>query len=90
MEPAMFAPILKDLHARDGVYSVLGNHDWWYNGTKVSAALEQNGIKVLEDQFVEVNHQGSSFWLVGLADLWTRPQRIQISSHTFLSASACC
>ena len=77
IEPAVFAPILRDLHARDGVYSVLGNHDWWYNGTKVSAALEQNGIKVLEDQFVEVNHQGSSFWLVGLADLWTRPQRIE-------------
>jgi uncharacterized protein len=77
IEPDVFAPILKDLRAPDGVYSVLGNHDWWYNGTRVRFALEQNGIKVLEDQVVEVKHQGSSFWLVGLADLWTRPQRIE-------------
>ena len=76
VEPEVFGPILKDLRAPLGVYSVLGNHDWWYSGAKVRKALEQNGIKVLENESAKVDARGTSFWLVGLADLWTRPQRI--------------
>src|SRR5215212_2642208 len=55
MEPEVLAPILKDFSAPLGVYSVLGNHDWWYGGRKVRGALEQNGIKVLEDEVVQLN-----------------------------------
>jgi predicted MPP superfamily phosphohydrolase len=76
VEPEVFGPILKDLHAPLGVYSVLGNHDWWYSGMKVRRGLEQNGIKVLENEAAQVDVRGTSLWLVGLADLWTRPQRI--------------
>jgi predicted MPP superfamily phosphohydrolase len=76
MEPEVFAAILKQFRAPLGVYSVLGNHDWWYDGPKVRAALEQNGIKVLDDEVLKINARGTSFWVVGLADLWTRPQRI--------------
>jgi predicted MPP superfamily phosphohydrolase len=77
VEPEVFAPILKDLSAPLGVYSVLGNHDWWYDGKHVRRALEQNGIKVLEDEVVQLNARGTSLWLVGLADLWTRQQHIE-------------
>jgi predicted MPP superfamily phosphohydrolase len=76
MEPEVFAPILKDLHAPLGIYSVLGNHDWWYDGNKVRRALEANGIRVLDDEIFEVKGRETSFWLAGLADLWTRPQHI--------------
>jgi len=76
MEPGTFSAILKDFRAPLGVYSVLGNHDWWYGGLVVRAALEANGIKVLEEEVVEVTGRGKTFWLVGLADLWTRPQHI--------------
>jgi len=77
VEPEVTAAALKDLRAPLGVYSVLGNHDWWYNGTKVRAAFEQNGLPVLDNEVAEIKWRNSSFWLVGLADLWTRPQRIQ-------------
>ena len=43
---------------------------------RVRRGLEANGIKVLDDEVLEVPARGSSFWLAGLADLWTRPQRI--------------
>lgn len=76
IEPEVFAPILKNFSAPLGVYSVLGNHDWWYDGMRVRRALEQNGIKVLENETLRVERSGRSFWLVGFADLWTRPQRI--------------
>ena len=74
--PEVFAPILKDLTAPHGVYSVLGNHDWWYNGRKLREVLEQNGLKVLENEVTQLNPRNRSLWLVGLSDLWTRPQRI--------------
>jgi predicted MPP superfamily phosphohydrolase len=74
--PEVFGPILKDLHAPLGVFSVLGNHDWWNNGMKIRRILEQNGIKVLDNEAAQVDARGTSLWLVGLADLWTRPQRI--------------
>ena len=77
MEPQEFGPILKDLHAPLGVYSVLGNHDWWYSGPAVRSGLEQNGIRVLEDEAIQLNARGTSLWLVGLADLWTRPQKVE-------------
>ena len=76
VEPEVTAAALKDLKAPSGVYSILGNHDWWYSGEKVRRAFEQNGIHVLEDEVAEVKWRDKSFWLVGLADLWTRPQHI--------------
>ncbi len=74
--PEVFAPILKDLHAPLGVYSVLGNHDWWFDGLRVRRLLEQNGIKVLDNEVLRVDARGSSLWLAGLADFWTRTQLV--------------
>ena len=82
VEPDVFGPILKDLHALLGVYSVLGNHDWWYSGARVRSGLEQNGIKVLENESAKIDARGTSFWLAGFADLWTRPQRIDTALAT--------
>ena len=76
MEPEVFGPILKDLQAPVGVYSVIGNHDWWHDFARVRRGLEQNGIKVLENEVTHVNARGTSLWLVGLADLWMGPQNV--------------
>lgn len=77
MDPEVFAPILKEFRAPLGVYTVLGNHDWWFNGERVRRALDANGIKVLENDVARIEMRGTSFWIAGLADLWTRPQRVQ-------------
>jgi len=77
VQPEVLAPVLKDFRAPLGVYSVLGNHDWWYNGQRVRRALEANGMKVLDEEAVELKTRGTSLWLVGLADLWTQPQHIE-------------
>src|SRR5438552_3620951 len=65
VEPEVTAAALKGLHAPLGVYTVLGNHDWWYNGQRVWRAFESQGIRVLENDVAEVHWQGGSFWLVG-------------------------
>ncbi|HEY5838174.1 MAG TPA: metallophosphoesterase [Pyrinomonadaceae bacterium] len=74
--PEIIANHLKYLQAPLGVYAVLGNHDWWDNGDEVRRALEQAGIRVLENDVSEVKRGGTSFWLAGLADIWTRPQQV--------------
>jgi predicted MPP superfamily phosphohydrolase len=76
VEPELTAVAMKSLQAPLGVYAVLGNHDWWYNGGRVRGAFEANGIPVLDDEVTEIKWHDGSFWLVGLADFWTRPQHV--------------
>lgn len=71
VEPEMIADELKNLRARRGVYAVLGNHDWWYDGTRVRRALERAGIRVLENEAAPLQSGDQMLWLVGLSDLWT-------------------
>lgn len=74
--PEVTANHLKYLRAPLGVYAVLGNHDWWDNGEKVTQAFDQAGIRVLENDVNELKWREKPFWLAGLSDLWTRPLRI--------------
>jgi len=76
MEPEVIANNLQGLHARLGVYAVLGNHDWWGDGRRMWRALEAVGIRVLENDVAVVRRQDQEFWLAGLGDAWTRPQKI--------------
>jgi len=72
VNPEPIAEELGKLEAKLGVYSVLGNHDWWFDGQRVKSALEDVGIPVLEDEAVEVEFQECRFWLVGIGDYWER------------------
>lgn len=76
IEPEVIAGILKGLHARLGVFAVLGNHDWLYDGDRVKSALESVNIRVLENDVLRVENNGRALWLAGLADVITRPQNI--------------
>jgi predicted MPP superfamily phosphohydrolase len=76
VEPEPIAAELSVLHAPLGVIAILGNHDWWYDGARVRRALEANGIPVLENQNMRLTYRGQSFWICGLADLWTRGNRL--------------
>lgn len=70
VQPEAIAEELKKLHAPLGVFAVLGNHDWWYDGERMGRALSAAGITVLENQAVHI--EKAHFWLGGIADLWTR------------------
>ena len=68
--PARIAPVLSNLEAPLGVWAVLGNHDWWHSFEGVRKPLSLQGIKVLEDQAVEISSSGATFWLAGIGDAW--------------------
>jgi uncharacterized protein len=76
VEPEVLGAALKNFSAPFGTYSVLGNHDNWYSRVKVRAGLQQNGIKVLDNEVLQIDVRGRPLWLVGLADLWTSPEMI--------------
>lgn len=72
VEPELIVAELKNLRAPLGVVAVLGNHDWWNDGQRIGDALRDAGLTVLENQARRVERGGKSFWVVGIADLWTR------------------
>jgi len=77
IEPEIIADNLRGLRARRGVFAVLGNHDWWYDGARVRRALEGVGIRVLEDDVARIELNGQAIWLAGLKDLWTNRPDIE-------------
>ena len=69
--PEEIARELERLRAAAGVFGVLGNHDAWLSHARVSAALEQNGIRLVEESAVRVETRAGPLWVAGVSDLWT-------------------
>jgi len=76
--PGAWAEQLARLEAPLGVYSILGNHDWWSaaiptdppdNSRSIRRALAVAGVPLLENQSVRLSQAGRPFWLIGLGDL---------------------
>lgn len=68
VDPALIAQELGRLKAPLGVFATLGNHDWWHNGTQVGQALEQHGIRVIENGAIPLSTANGKIWLVGIGD----------------------
>lgn len=80
VEPVDWAWALAGSMAPLGAYAVLGNHDWEHDGDACRAALEQQGIQVLENDAVRLTSPaGTPFWLAGLGCQYAYP-----AGRTFL------
>jgi uncharacterized protein len=77
------ARVLSGLRAPHGVFAVLGNHDFAVRNAlgirryrnlhkAIESALRRNGVRVLRNQVVRVEHRGSTVYLGGVDDLWSR------------------
>lgn len=68
---AKLAPALARLAPRDGVFAVLGNHDYYAGSDGVAEALRQAGIRLLLNDGVTIRpDDGGGFALLGVDDLW--------------------
>jgi predicted MPP superfamily phosphohydrolase len=67
---------LKTLHARLGVYAVLGNHDRWASARLIEHGLSAAGIVVLEDRAARIGLGGNSFYLAGISDYTSGPHLV--------------
>jgi predicted MPP superfamily phosphohydrolase len=70
MPVAAFAEIFGGFRAKHGVFAVIGNHDNWHNGQKITAELERFGINVLENEIAEIAVGGETVRIWGIEDLW--------------------
>jgi len=77
------ARVLGRLKAPEGVYAVLGNHDFSVRSAlgirrhqhlhlAIAEALQVHGIRVLRNETVHVRRGGDALQLTGLEDLWSR------------------
>ena len=55
-----------------GTYAVLGNHDSWFDDAAISQALARAGVRLLENDSVEVARPTGAFWVGGVADMDSR------------------
>jgi predicted MPP superfamily phosphohydrolase len=80
IDDPLWAAELGRLRAPLGVWSILGNHDWWHDLHGVRGALAGVRIPVLENDAVLLGRPGQKFWLAGLGDQlahWIGPGRFR-------------
>jgi predicted MPP superfamily phosphohydrolase len=68
-------PLLCELHAPLGVYSVLGNHDHWGSTPRSLYWLEQSGQN-LRKKVTYLERNGQRVWFAGLGDFWEDPMNV--------------
>lgn len=84
--PEEFAPVLGNLRAKQGVYVVLGNHDWDLDGPRVRRAFEGAGLRVLANEAVRVGRGEAGVWIAGIDDFWSQHQDIEATLRQVKSA----
>jgi uncharacterized protein len=69
----VWAAELARLHAPLGVYSILGNHDWWFGVDDARRALDKVRLPLMQNEVVLLGQAGRRFWLAGLGDQLAYP-----------------
>lgn len=65
------AAVLATLDARQGVFGVLGNHDYWTNAAVVRAGLREAGVSLLENRGIALTSGRDRIYLAGVDDYWS-------------------
>ena len=75
------ASLLRQMNAPCGLWAVLGNHDWNTDPGHVTRALAAEGIRVLANESVAIERDGSRFWLAGVNDVISRTADLKKTLH---------
>lgn len=70
--PEAAGAALEPVTAPLGVFGLLGNHDWRYEGARVERAMRDVGIEILENEAVRLERDGAELWLALVGDESTR------------------
>jgi predicted MPP superfamily phosphohydrolase len=68
--PLMAELLLTDLDARDGVWAVLGNHDYWANADGVVAAMTARGVRFIINRSVAIRRGDEAIALLGIDEIY--------------------
>ena len=62
---------ISKMKSKYGIYSVLGNHDYYKDEKYVKSNLKKYGIKILENNNYELIHEGKPLFIAGISDMQT-------------------
>lgn len=68
--PLMAEVLLTGLAARDGVYAVLGNHDYWADADGVVAAMTARGVRFIINRSLTLERDRQKMTLLGIDELY--------------------
>lgn len=68
--PLMAEVLLTGLAARDGMYAVLGNHDYWANADGVIAAMTVRGVRFVINRSIAIRRGDDAIALAGIDELY--------------------
>jgi predicted MPP superfamily phosphohydrolase len=66
------ARALGGLRARDGVYAVMGNHDYYGDGEPLMTLLREQGITLLNNEHTTIERDAARLGLAGVDDCYTK------------------
>ncbi len=75
--PADLIENLSKLKAPDGVFAVLGNHDYWTNVKTIRQVLELSSITELSNAVHTLERDGVSLHIAGIDDYWENKARLR-------------
>ena len=70
-------PVLSQLTAAYGVYSVLGNHDHWADTARSDYWLKRTR-QDLRHKVVRIEREGQNLWLAGAGDMWEDHRNLDV------------
>lgn len=67
--PESMQIIMRKLNAKDGVYAVLGNHDYWENTGQIIKDIKKSGINLLTNDVAEIKRGKEKLIVAGVDDI---------------------
>ena len=68
--PLMAELLLTGLAARDGMYAVLGNHDYWTSADGVVAAMTARGVRFLINRSIAIRRGNDVLSILGIDEVY--------------------
>jgi predicted MPP superfamily phosphohydrolase len=73
------AELLGGLRGKDGVYAIMGNHDYFGEGEPLVSLLREREVHVLRNQGVVLEREGAKLYLSGIDDTWTKRANLELA-----------
>ncbi|HUP65339.1 MAG TPA: metallophosphoesterase [Thermoanaerobaculia bacterium] len=68
--PLMAELLLPGLEAREGVFAVLGNHDYWAGPEEIQSVMSEGGVQFLINRSVTIRRGRGSIAIVGIDEMY--------------------
>ena len=68
--PLMSELLITGLESKDGMFAVLGNHDYWAGADEIIAALTAKGVRFVVNRSIPISRDGQFIRLVGIDEIY--------------------